>query len=803
MEYLVSYFPNVSAKKIKDVHLTEVFDLIRTGTIKQHIDAIRAEQDTTKRETLKRNTPAITLSGIFKERHAMGDFIKHTGLIQVDFDNVNNPQEIKGKLIEDPYTYSCFISPSGTGVKAIVKIPPDKESHEKQFFHLSQYYLDTYGLEMDKKCKDISRLCFLSYDPELFVNDQSRLFNWTDNLTGDRTPTKIANRSTDITIEVEKIVARIEASGIDITADYADWLKLGFALADGLGVNGLPFYHRLSRFYPGYNSAACEKQFYHCLNGKRNGIAIKTFFQIAKEHGISIQTKDNVSGNNKNRTKGTDESRRNNHFETRKDVFYSPVYGKDNEGNSIVADVKINYRKFIDLLYSFGFRRFDLDKQFIFVRVEKQIVCEVTTIQIQDYFIWWLKSLPAKLEYDINRNFLIEKIYKSPATYFCESKLSLLKSETEIIFNTDTGIEGFIYYQNGYVRCTHENYTLYDYSSLKKHVWKNQILPRKFTYREQQEQNILEMGVFARFVFNIANKDVKRFTALCTILGYNLHSFFDYKLKATILTDSKISDKPDGRTGKTLLCKSLGKIKNYCEINGKDFDPANKHKFELANLDTQIICLNDVRKNFDFESLYNNITEHLTVDRKNLQPFSIKAKILVTTNKTVSTEGASSRDRSVEFELGEHYSEKYSPYDEFGHWFFSDWEEKEWCEFDNFMMYCICLYLKAGIIESQPINLNRRKIIDNTCPEFAEFMDEKLKQGTIEPNKEYDKKTVYNMFIEEYPDIIEHRYHGKQSTFSKFLKVYCKYSEDMEGELIERKSMSTRYFMFRKKELQS
>jgi hypothetical protein len=794
---MVSYFPNVSGNKVRDIPIVEAFDIIRSGEIKAQIEAIRNEESVANRDKMKRNIPAITVSGLFKERHSLGDFLKHNGLIQVDFDKVTNPQDVRQNLIQDKYTFSCFISPSGTGVKVIVKIIPEKELHERSFLGLSKYYSDRYGLEMDKKCKDISRLCFLSYDPDIFVNEQSYIYKCESDVKNNQISAS-SNRLTDITIDVESIVSRIETARIDITENYDNWLKLGFALADGLGINGLPFYQRLSQFYPGYNPSECEKQFYHCLNGKRNGLTIKTFFQIAKEHGISIQTGRNVQENKA--TNDQEVRKKIDHGETRKEVFYSPVYGKDNEGNPIVTDIKINYRKFIDLLYSFGFRRFDLDKQFIFVKIEKQIVCEVTTIQIQDYFISWIKSLPSQLEFNINRNSIIEKIYKSPSTYFCESKLSLLKSETDIIFNSDTKAEGYIYYQNGYILCTNENYKLYDYSNLKKHVWRNQILPRKFTYQEQQERNIHDMGVFARFVFNIANKDVIRFNALCSILGYNLHSYFDYKLRATILTDSKISDKPDGRTGKTLLCKSLGKIKNYCEINGKDFDPSNKHKYELANLDTQIICLNDVRKNFDFESLYNDITEHLSVNRKNQQPFNIKAKMLVTTNKTVATEGDSSKDRSIEFELSEHYSAMFSPYDDFGHWFFSDWDEKEWGEFDNFMMYCICLYLKAGIIATPPINLNRRKIIDNTCPEFVEFMDEKLKQGVIEFNKEYDKKTIYTMFIEEYPDIVEHRYFGKQSTFSKFLKVYCKFSDEVE--LLERKSMANRFFMLKRKDCQ-
>ncbi len=784
MEYVVSYFPNVSSTKTMDIKLNEVFDNIRSNKLKHHIESIRIEKDDSKRETLKRNTPAITLSGIFREKHSLNDFIKHSGLIQVDFDKVTSPSDVKAKLIKDQYTLCCFISPSGTGVKVIVKIAPDKGLHENSFDSLARYYYDNYGLDMDRKCRDLSRLCFLSYDPDLFVNEQARVFTGITKPVNSqpKSSSGTVNQSFNLSDDVEKVITRIEACKIDITASYENWLKLGFALADGLGINGLPLFLRLSRFYPGFNQTACEKQFHYCLNGNRKGVTIKTFFQIAREHGISLKAGSNSIAGNESKAKDNDKNIRDTTSESKIEVFYSPVYGKDNDGNTIIVDVKFNYRKFIDLLYSFGYRRFDLDKQYIFVRVERQIISEVTTVQIQDHFISWIKSLPQKLDFEISRNFLIEKIYKSPTTYFCERKLSLLKSETEIAFNSDTKTEGFIYYKNGYVRCSEEGYVLHDYSSLKNHVWRTQILPRTFTFKEQQEWEISDMGVFARFVFNVANKDTKRFTELCSILGYNLHSYYDRKLKATILTDSRISDKPDGRTGKTLLCKSLGKIKNYCEINGKDFDPSNKHKYELANLDTQIICLNDVRKNFDFESLYNDITEHLSVNRKNLQPFNIKAKILVTTNKTVSTEGESSKDRSIEFELSEHYSEKFSPLDEFGHWFFSEWEEKDWVEFDNFMMYSICLFLKNGILESQPINLRRRKIIDNTCPEFVEFMDDKLKQGVIEFNKEYDKKSIHTMFVEEYPDVVEHRYHGKQSSFSKFLKIFCKYSDELEDD---------------------
>ena len=48
--------------------------------------------------------------------------------------------------------------------------------------------------------------------------------------------------------DIELVTQRIEAAGIDLTADYADWLKLGFALSDALKEDGRSYFHRLSRF---------------------------------------------------------------------------------------------------------------------------------------------------------------------------------------------------------------------------------------------------------------------------------------------------------------------------------------------------------------------------------------------------------------------------------------------------------------------------------------------------------------------------------------------------------------------------
>ena len=95
---------------------------------------------------------------------------------------------------------------------------------------------------------------------------------------------------TSIQEDIEIIIQRIEATHTDITAGYSNWLDLGFALSEELGEAGRDYFHRISRFNPDYNHAETDKQFNNCLKSGGSGVTIKTFFQKAKEAGISIST---------------------------------------------------------------------------------------------------------------------------------------------------------------------------------------------------------------------------------------------------------------------------------------------------------------------------------------------------------------------------------------------------------------------------------------------------------------------------------------------------------------------------------
>ncbi len=90
--------------------------------------------------------------------------------------------------------------------------------------------------------------------------------------------------------DIEIITQRIEAKGLDITAGYDNWRDLGFALSEELGEAGRDYFHRISRFNPDYDQTETDKQYDRCLRAHGTGVTIKTFFQKAKEAGISIVT---------------------------------------------------------------------------------------------------------------------------------------------------------------------------------------------------------------------------------------------------------------------------------------------------------------------------------------------------------------------------------------------------------------------------------------------------------------------------------------------------------------------------------
>ena len=169
----ITIFQNIqdtSTPFFVDVNL--IFKRIKEGKSLELIKKIRNTKDKTKRNELKKGLPAICFSGEFNKRKD-ASLVNHSGLICLDFDNFDTASSLSKKrkeLQEDKYSMAVFTSPSGNGLKVIVKIPGDEDNHRNYFLSLEDYYDCEY---FDTTCKNISRVCYESYDPDIYVNPKS------------------------------------------------------------------------------------------------------------------------------------------------------------------------------------------------------------------------------------------------------------------------------------------------------------------------------------------------------------------------------------------------------------------------------------------------------------------------------------------------------------------------------------------------------------------------------------------------------------------------------------------------------
>ena len=156
----------------KTVSLVQVYNAITGEYYKQHTEKLRSISDVVQARKYKAaNFDYCTFSGVFTARNDKS-LVTHSELMCIDFDHVQNTDTLRQALLADEYfdTQLLFVSPSGDGLKWIIEINTRKAPHGEYFASVANYILQTYSVEVDKSGKDISRACFLPFDPNAFIN---------------------------------------------------------------------------------------------------------------------------------------------------------------------------------------------------------------------------------------------------------------------------------------------------------------------------------------------------------------------------------------------------------------------------------------------------------------------------------------------------------------------------------------------------------------------------------------------------------------------------------------------------------
>jgi hypothetical protein len=355
----------------------------------------------------------------------------------------------------------------------------------------------------------------------------------------------------------------------------------------------------------------------------------------------------------------------------------------------------------------------------------------------------------------------------STTKYFTSEFLSCLES-AEIEIKEDTIDKAYLYYNNCALEVSKNEVKKIDYIDIKGFVWKKQLIDRDFEIFDHHD------AVFRKFLWLIAGKDVSKYNSFKSVIGYLMHSFkTSANNKAIIFNDETISENPNGGSGKGLFWNALAKMKKVASIDGKTFEFNKSFPYQTVSTDTQVLIFDDVKKNFNFESLFSLITEGITLEYKGQDaiklPVNKSPKILITTNYTIGGIGGSFERRKFEVEMSDYFSFKHTPLDEFGHMLFDEWDNNEWLRFDNYMINCCQYYLENGLVKHNFNNLDIRKFIKETSYEFYEWCND----GNLPFNVRLYKDDLHDLFIKDYTDfhkLSKKRFTSWLSTYAVFYK---------------------------------
>jgi hypothetical protein len=177
---MVTIFKNFN-EVVEHKTILTILEEIKTGKYKPGIIYLRKSLAEKKEEAYnkaKKSLPAFTPSGKFIGGRKLEFLADYSSCIILDIDKLtaSELQNAKNLAAQSEFTYACFISPSGNGLKILVKIDTSKTEHKETFLKVQAHYETILKLEIDKSGKDVTRLCFYSWDENLYLNENASVF---------------------------------------------------------------------------------------------------------------------------------------------------------------------------------------------------------------------------------------------------------------------------------------------------------------------------------------------------------------------------------------------------------------------------------------------------------------------------------------------------------------------------------------------------------------------------------------------------------------------------------------------------
>ena len=169
-----------SPENFKTINVLDALNDIKSEKYKALLDKLPPATDKKAYTEAKRNLPAWAFNGEFKGGTKNDHFTESNGLFHIDIDGIDEPEKVKYAMCyEIPEIFALWLSPSGKGLKGLLRIPDDlihNDSDFKKAYTQLDAYLSAYDVKIDRACKDVRRMCFVGSDKGIYINENAPAF---------------------------------------------------------------------------------------------------------------------------------------------------------------------------------------------------------------------------------------------------------------------------------------------------------------------------------------------------------------------------------------------------------------------------------------------------------------------------------------------------------------------------------------------------------------------------------------------------------------------------------------------------
>lgn len=250
-------------------------DFLFTNQYKDIVETIRKGATIDERHKIKgkyRNTlPCATICGCFNGRKS-DKIVSYSGLMAIDIDYKDNQEiiaEVPGILRGLDYVVYAGKSISGDGYFAICKIHNPKRL--KEHYMALEADFKELGITLDKSCKDITRLRFVSYNEQPYYNpnaisyykivEEPKKREVTTSVTMKHQDFNFHTTCSDSRQKVEEGIKYLRDHHLTLPDDYHSWFKAGMSLCSEFGEAGRQYFHSISSLSPKYDRQECDNQY--------------------------------------------------------------------------------------------------------------------------------------------------------------------------------------------------------------------------------------------------------------------------------------------------------------------------------------------------------------------------------------------------------------------------------------------------------------------------------------------------------------------------------------------------------------